>query len=130
MKRLLILTLCVLLCMLISQNFKIVVAAGPSMEPTISPNDRFLFLRYSFSSPAAGDIALIQKGSKLVIKRISACPGDIPATDNYYWGSKEVPPGRYFVTGDNPEHSTDSRSPQWGLISESEIWGRLFLPLS
>jgi len=37
----------------------------------------------------------------------------------------EVPPGKYFILGDNSWNSYDSRS--WGLLDEKDIFGRPFL---
>ena len=37
-------------------------------------------------------------------------------------GEWEIPEGMYFVSGDNRDNSSDSRS--WGVISERVIWGR------
>jgi signal peptidase I len=43
-----------------------------------------------------------------------------PTRDN--WGPMVVPPGRFFVMGDNRDDSEDSR--YWGLVGRSAIKGR------
>lgn len=46
-----------------------------------------------------------------------------PTRDN--WGPLVVPPGRYFVLGDNRDNSEDSR--YWGFVKRDEIRGRPWL---
>lgn len=43
-----------------------------------------------------------------------------PTRDN--WGPLVVPPGRYFVLGDNRDNSDDSR--YWGFVPQDRILGR------
>ena len=45
--------------------------------------------------------------------------------DSVTAGELVVPPGKYFVLGDNRDDSSDSR--YWGFVDSSEIIGRPFL---
>ena len=52
-------------------------------------------------------------------------PGVVSRRDNY--GPITIPPGAFFVMGDNRDNSTDSRF--WGLVREHEIVGRTVMVL-
>jgi len=130
------------------QSFRV---EGASMEPSFSDGQYLLVdkLTYHFRSPNRGDVIVFHNPklpSQLYIKRIIGLPGEqveiregkvyidgkeleetpdfpqIPSSDNY---SVTVPPDRYFVLGDNRNHSSDSRS--FGPISREEVVGKVWL---
>lgn len=61
---------------------------------------------YIFSKPKIGDIVVVKKGGKDIVKRI-----------------QKVHDREYFVEGDNKQQSTDSRN--FGPIDKSEIVGKV-----
>lgn len=126
-----------------------------SMKPTLQPGEFLLVNRvaYKIGEPAIGDIVVFHAPGPSdidYIKRIIALPGDevrvadgtvyvndqslyepyIADSPNYS-GSWTVPPGQYFVLGDNRNNSSDSHL--WGFIPKEDIVGRALLiywPLS
>lgn len=80
---------------------------GNSMFPTLKPGQYVLIWCWLFK-PKVGDIVVIKKNGKDMVKRIQKIHGY-----------------EYFVQGDNNKESTDSRS--FGPILISEIVGKVVL---
>jgi len=77
---------------------------GHSMEPTLREG------RVVFATPllsvGEGDVVVVRHEGKEIIKRV-----------------KKVEKNDYFIEGDNPAHSRDSR--RFGPVSGSDILGRV-----
>lgn len=128
---------------------RVSLVQGSSMEPKLHTGERIavnLFI-YHFEKPSRGDILIFKcpaDTSKDYIKRVIAVPGDkveiksgtvylnnqaiaepyITEKDTDNYGPVAVPPGNYFVLGDNRRNSEDSRV--WGFVDSSLIKGKAF----
>lgn len=125
------------------QNYKV---EGYSMEPTLDDGQYLLINKVGthFHQPDRGDIIVFQyplDPSKSFVKRVIGVPGDTVEIVNQqtivngkvvkepYVRSPEVslmprtvvPPGDYFVMGDNRNNSSDSRA--WGMLPEKDVIG-------
>lgn len=95
-----------------------------SMEPTLRAKSYVLGLRL-YSPLEQGDIIIFRHDEKLLIKRISAIPGDeIKRKDGT---SLYVPDGCFYVLGDNSAVSVDSRYWDDPFVKEEDILAVLLL---
>ena len=144
----LILTLVIFLLIRFAvQNFRI---EGYSMEPNFH-DGQFLFVNklvYMLHPPERGDVIVFvppNNSTRDFIKRIIGLPGDKVEVVNgrvmvngqeldeayplnaatYSMAPVIVPPGEYFVLGDNRNYSSDSHS--WGTVSGEKIIGKAWV---
>lgn len=129
--------------------------SGTSMTPTLDEDEIVVAAKGSGFAP--GDVVALNYGSRILVKRVIAGPGDwVSITDDgtvYVNGQElsepyltekalgkcdiampyQVPDGSYFVMGDHRSTSVDSRSSSVGCISVDDIVGKIVLrvwPLS
>lgn len=91
------------------KRFKVV---GQSMLPLLQQGEEILMnpSAYCKSQPQINDVVVINhphNAQLTIVKRVTGV-----ATD-----------GGYFLSGDNPEASTDSR--QWGTVDQEKIIGKV-----
>lgn len=98
---------------------------GPSMEPTLSSGDRVLVDLWSLrrASPSLGDVVLFEgPDGATIVKRVAARPGDQAAPPPLVPRGDPLE-GAYWMLGDNPGESDDSR--RFGEIPRHRIVGRV-----
>ena len=129
------------------QNYKV---EGFSMEPTLDDGQYLLINKVGlhFHQPQRGDIIVFEyplDTSKSFVKRVIGVPGDtvevrdqttivdgktlkepyIRAPENGFYPRTVVPPGEYFVLGDNRNNSSDSRA--WGMLPQKDVIGEAWV---
>lgn len=133
------------------------IVSGTSMDPVIKNAEYLIVdeVSYHFETPQRGDVIVFKappEPTKYYIKRVIGLPGETVKINNgkvtiinaahpggftldepYIvhtstdTGTYVVPPGTYFVMGDNRSGSYDSRS--WGMLPAVNIRGRALLRL-
>ena len=114
-------------------RFVILIGYVPSasMEPTLQEGSFLIGLRIH-DTPEVGDIVIFEKDGVLQVKRVAAGPGDIVDYSSLEYMTSlpmpnrdetqiRVPPGCYFLLGDNRQNSLDSRYWEHPFISENQI---------
>lgn len=155
------LSLSILIFLLLRTTIQSISVVGPSMEPNFENGQRLLVnkLVYRLHGPQRGDVIVFYPPVKpeAFIKRVIGLPGDIVEVRNrvVYLNGKpqdetayiknpprddfppyKVPPGAYFVLGDNRTNSDDSRrgwvvsrhsiiGKAWVTIWPPDRWGRI-----
>lgn len=126
--------------------FQLALIQGSSMEPSYHPMQLVLVDKQP-RSYSRGDVVVFRKDGihGVLVKRIAAGPGDrVQISDGILYvngkaaegldritdpgrAEKEIVLGedRYFVLGDNVNHSIDSRSDEIGDVSGAQILGRV-----
>ncbi|MFB4264620.1 S26 family signal peptidase [Nonomuraea sp. GTA35] len=94
--------------------YVVIRVRGNSMAPALAHGDRLLSRRTHLAALRNGQIAVVlsprPNGSKFLIKRVAALPGDpVPEEVREAVADDVVPAGRFVLIGDNAEASFDSR---------------------
>ncbi|MEU8358732.1 S26 family signal peptidase [Nonomuraea sp. NPDC048882] len=103
-----------LMAVRLRRTYLVIRVHGASMAPTLTDGDRLLSRRTDLAELRSGQIAVVLSprptGSKYLIKRVAAVPGD-PVPEQVRWAvaGDVVPDGRFVLIGDNTEASFDSR---------------------
>lgn len=126
-------------------NFFIQVCfvSGNSMNPTYKNGQPVIVLKFNYEVEN-GDVVIVKKNKKTIIKRVIGTPHDrISIIDGYiylngrkydelilndYGNVKDeliLGENEYFLLGDNRNNSIDSRFDEIGIIHKKDIVGKI-----
>ena len=97
-----------------------------SMEPTLETESLILGFRL-YNELKKGDIIIFRHEDSYLVKHIAAVEGDIVEHNGI---RKTVPNDSFYVLGDNPAHSYDSRYWEKPFISNDDVMAKVILPSS
>lgn len=80
---------------------------GTSMSPALSPDQ--LVIGYATKKIKPGNLVIVRLGDIEIVKRVT-----------------KIDSNMFFVAGDNPAFSTDSR--QFGWVKESDVLYKVIIP--
>jgi signal peptidase I len=139
------------LAMLARAALHIYAIPSGSMSPTLAVGDQVVVTRYFGQMPERGHVVVFRsplQADELMVKRVIGMPGDLvdsrlghvrvgthTLAEPYLMRQASsgaiqaqiVPPGCYFVMGDNRDDSYDSRN--WGFVAADRVVGRARLIL-
>jgi len=101
------------------------VVRGPSMAPALHDGD--VVLAFGGVRPATGDVVVVEHPGRSgyeMVKRVAGAPGDMVSAlpDGSRLGAPvALGAGEWFVVGDAPDASTDSRS--FGPVRSEHLRG-------
>lgn len=118
---------------------RVVRVAGESMAPTYRSSDLLLTRRVGRAGPRRGDVVVLRHGPVRMIKRVVGVPGDVVELEagRLFVNGRSVegrdrvrgaivrtwlvPAGHWFVAGDDPAVSDDSRVWAQPFVQASDV---------
>ena len=110
-------TIFLLLFILFHTVFLIGIVPSASMEPAFHEGSLILGTRFH-GELKTGDVIIFKHDRMLLVKRIAACAGDTVSVNGQ---EMTVPEGFFYVLGDNPDESIDSRFWENPFVSAGDI---------
>lgn len=94
------------------------------MEDYFHPDRHYYSSRFSEKLGEVDHMTLNDRDARPDVPHVFMFPGRENCVYNHVGVSCEVPPGHYFMLGDNRDQSADSRV--WGFVPERNIVGKAF----
>ena len=104
--------------------FLIGMVPSSSMEPTLREGSLILGYRCS-AEYKTGDVIIFEHDGSLLVKRIAAAGNETVCVDGR---TVTVPEGCFYVLGDNPKDSVDSRCWADPFVPISKVRAKVILP--